>query len=69
MKKLIELFLTMLKIGTFTFGGGYAMISLIQKEKNLSGEEGYEQGEDKEKDVCLYVQQAFVYSGFRHGSG
>ena len=32
MKKQTELFLTFLKIGTFTFGGGYAMIPLIQKE-------------------------------------
>lgn len=31
-KKLFELFLTMLKIGAFTFGGGYAMISLLQNE-------------------------------------
>ena len=30
MKKLIELFLTFAKIGLFTFGGGYAMISLIE---------------------------------------
>lgn len=29
---LIRLFLTFLKIGTFTFGGGYAMIPLIQRE-------------------------------------
>jgi len=28
----IELFLTFLKIGAFTFGGGYAMISLIENE-------------------------------------
>ena len=27
---LIELFLTFAKIGVFTFGGGYAMISLIE---------------------------------------
>ena len=32
MKKSIELFLTFMKIGAFTFGGGYAMIPLIQKE-------------------------------------
>ena len=32
MKKLIELFITFFKIGGFTFGGGYAMIPLIQKE-------------------------------------
>lgn len=31
-KKLIILFLTFLKIGAFTFGGGYAMIPLIQRE-------------------------------------
>ena len=29
---LIDLFLTFLKIGAFTFGGGYAMIPLIQRE-------------------------------------
>lgn len=30
--KLSQLFLTFLKIGAFTFGGGYAMIPLIEKE-------------------------------------
>lgn len=30
MKKIIELFLTFAKIGLFTFGGGYAMIPLIE---------------------------------------
>ncbi len=29
---MLELFFTFLKIGMFTFGGGYAMIPLIQKE-------------------------------------
>lgn len=29
---ILQLFLTFLKIGAFTFGGGYAMIPLIQKE-------------------------------------
>ena len=29
---LLELFLTFLKIGAFTFGGGYAMLPLIQSE-------------------------------------
>lgn len=43
-KNYLSLFLTFLKIGTFTFGGGYAMISLIQqevveKEKWISEEE------------------------------
>ncbi len=32
MKKRKELFLTFLKIGAFTFGGGYAMIPLIKRE-------------------------------------
>ncbi len=31
-KKHISLFLTMLKIGLFTFGGGYAMIALLENE-------------------------------------
>lgn len=32
MKKHGQLFLTMLKIGLFTFGGGYAMIALLEQE-------------------------------------
>ena len=32
MKKYFNLFLTMLKIGLFTFGGGYAMIALLENE-------------------------------------
>ena len=32
MKRLITLFLTMLKIGLFTFGGGYAMIAILENE-------------------------------------
>ena len=32
MKKLFNLFFTMLKIGLFTFGGGYAMIALMESE-------------------------------------
>lgn len=31
-KKILSLFATFFKIGAFTFGGGYAMIPLIQKE-------------------------------------
>ena len=31
-KSLCELFLSMMKIGAFTFGGGYAMISLLESE-------------------------------------
>ena len=32
MKKYLNLFLTMIKIGVFTFGGGYAMIALLENE-------------------------------------
>jgi chromate transporter len=32
MKRLIEIFYVFLKIGAFTFGGGFAMIPLIEKE-------------------------------------
>ena len=43
LKILLQLFVTFFKIGLFTFGGGYAMIPLIQKEaaekKKWIGEE------------------------------
>lgn len=32
MKSIIELFLTFLKIGAFSFGGGYVMLPFIQRE-------------------------------------
>ena len=32
MRKYLNLFMTMLKIGLFTFGGGYAMIALLENE-------------------------------------
>ncbi len=32
MKKTLSLFLAFLKIGAFTFGGGYAMIALLENE-------------------------------------
>ena len=32
LKRILTLFLTFFKIGAFTFGGGYAMIPLIQRE-------------------------------------
>ena len=30
--KIFSLFLSMLKVGLFTFGGGYAMIALLENE-------------------------------------
>ena len=32
MKELISLFLTFARIGAFTFGGGYAMLPMLQRE-------------------------------------
>ena len=32
MKELMDLFLTFAKIGGFTFGGGYAMLPILQRE-------------------------------------
>ncbi len=32
MNKLLELFISFMKIGAFTFGGGYAMLPMIQRE-------------------------------------
>lgn len=32
MKKILHMFITFFKIGAFTFGGGYAMIPLIERE-------------------------------------
>ena len=32
LKQILKLFLTMFKIGLFTFGGGYAMIAVIERE-------------------------------------
>ena len=32
MKKIIEMFIAFFKIGAFTFGGGYAMLPILQKE-------------------------------------
>lgn len=37
-KKALRLFFTFLKIGAFTFGGGYAMIPLIQHEVSVKNE-------------------------------
>ena len=37
MKRYLNIFLTMLKIGLFTFGGGYAMISLIRDKAMVLG--------------------------------
>lgn len=45
MKELFELFFRFLKIGLFTFGGGYAMLPLIQREVIESGRWGIDKKE------------------------
>ncbi len=40
MKELADLFLSFCRIGGFTFGGGYAMLPMIQKKKLWSRENG-----------------------------
>lgn len=37
MKELISLFLTFERIGAFTFGGGYAMLPMLQREVVRAG--------------------------------
>ena len=32
MKELLNLFMAIARIGAFTFGGGYAMLPMLQKE-------------------------------------
>ncbi len=44
MKKLIELYTSFFKIGLFTFGGGYAMLPMLQRE--LVEDRGWETEDD-----------------------
>ena len=45
LKNLLKLFWTMFKIGLFTFGGGYAMVAVIERElvekKNFISQEEF----------------------------
>ncbi len=55
------LFLTFLKIGAFTFGGGYAMIPLIQRETVET------HGWVTEEDVLNIIAVAEVHArSYRH---
>ena len=47
---LIDLFLTFAKIGLFTFGGGYAMISLIENDCDKRKHTGTDHG--KYGNIC-----------------
>jgi len=75
MSKLGQLFWIFLKIGTFTFGGGYAMIPLIQKEivdnkKWLSLEEFVDIMAIAQAAPGAIAINAATYSGYKvAGSG
>ena len=70
MKKYLELFLTMLKIGLFTFGGGYAMIALLQnefveKKKYVSSDEFLDMVSIAESTPGPIAINAATYLGYK----
>lgn len=70
MKQIFSIFLTMLKIGAFTFGGGYAMIALIEnefvtKKKWLSKEEFLDMTAIAESTPGPIAINAATYIGFK----
>lgn len=71
-KEYFRLFFTMLKIGAFTFGGGYAMIALLERElvekKNwLTGEEFSDMVAVAESTPGPVAVNAATYVGYRKG--
>lgn len=67
---LLELFLSMFKIGLFTFGGGYAMISLlegefIEKKKWIEKEEFLDMTAIAESTPGPIAINAATYVGYR----
>lgn len=72
MKKYIVLFFSMLKIGLFTFGGGYAMIPLLQSEfvakrKWLGEEEFMDMVAIAESTPGPIAINAATYIGYKAG--
>ncbi len=70
MKRHFEIFLTMLKIGLFTFGGGYAMIALLEsefvsKKKWLSREEFLDMVAISESTPGPIAINAATYIGYK----
>ena len=71
-KSLVSLFLTMLKIGLFTFGGGYAMIALLENEfvsrkKWLDAEEFLDMAAIAESTPGPIAINAATYIGYKNG--
>ena len=72
MKLLLELFLTFARVGMFTFGGGYAMISLIEdicveKKKWITHEEMMELTVLAESTPGPIAINAATYVGYQRG--
>ena len=70
-KGYLSLFLTMLKIGLFTFGGGYAMIALlenefVEKKKWLEKDEFLDVAAIAESTPGPIAINASTYIGFKH---
>ncbi len=70
MKKYLTLFLTMLKIGLFTFGGGYAMIALleheaVEKKRWMTKEEFMDLAAIAESTPGPIAVNAATYIGYR----
>lgn len=71
MKRLLELFLTFAKIGLFTFGGGYAMISVVEdncvrRKKWITQEEMVNMTVIAESTPGPVAINAATYVGFQH---
>ena len=72
MKKLLSLFLSMVKIGFFTFGGGYAMIGLMEGEfvarrKWLTDEEYLDMVAIAESTPGPIAVNCSTYIGYKQG--
>lgn len=71
MKKHLHLFFTMLKIGLFTFGGGYAMLALlenefVEKKKYLEKDEFLDMVAIAESTPGPIAINAATYIGYKH---
>ena len=71
MKRYLSLFLTMMKIGLFTFGGGYAMIALlenefVEKKKYLDKEEFLDMVAIAESTPGPIAINAATYIGYKN---
>lgn len=71
MKKYIHLFFTMLKIGLFTFGGGYAMIAIlenefVEKKKYMEKDEFLDMVAIAESTPGPIAINAATYIGYKH---